>query len=96
MVVVIVQQLCSNKVGLGALFCMGTEEIGKEKDFQDNEDDEQLDGNDQPQRFPQRHAAETIVVQAEGSVKETVVCHKLQVISVGKDRYYFPNCQKKG
>jgi hypothetical protein len=36
--------------------------VGKEEEFQDNEDDEQLYQYDGPQRAPKRHAAEPIIV----------------------------------
>jgi hypothetical protein len=37
-------------------------EIWEEKQFEDNEDDEQLYQYDGPQRAPERHAAEPIIV----------------------------------
>ena len=51
------------------------DEIGEKEEFEDNEDDEQLDGNDEPERAPQRHASETIIVEMERFMPETVWIH---------------------
>jgi hypothetical protein len=91
----VLQELRSHKIGLSAFLGMGIQEVGEEENLQYDEDDKELDGNDQPKCFPQRHAAETIIVKVEGTVKETVVCHRPYYFNVGKDRKFFSIRQKK-
>ena len=80
------RKFVSHKVSLSALFGVGTEEVWEEENLQNDEDDEYFNDDNQPQRLPQRHAAETIVVQTEGTVKETVVGHSHRVFSASKDK----------
>jgi len=55
-------QLAKHELRFLSLFCMFLYEIWEEKQFEDNEDDEQLYQYDGPQRAPERHAAEPIIV----------------------------------
>ena len=50
---------------------MQLQKIGEEENFQHTKDDKQLDANDEPQRFPQFHMAETVIIQVEHFIKET-------------------------
>ena len=59
-----------------AFLGMLSDEIGEKEDFEDDEDDEQLDGDDEPERAPQRHVAETIIVEMERLMPETVWTHR--------------------
>ena len=79
---VVIQQLCSHEIGLSTLFGVGTEKIREEENLQNDKDDEKLDGYDQPQRLPQRHAAEAIIIKVEGTVKETALSHRHLVFSL--------------
>jgi hypothetical protein len=44
---------------------LGVQEVGEENQFDDDKEDEQLDADDEPQRFAHSHAAESIVIQME-------------------------------
>ena len=44
---------------------LGVQEVGKEKQFDDDKKDKDLDGDDEPQRLAHSHAAESIIVQME-------------------------------
>ena len=76
------RKFVSHKVSLSALFGVGTEEVWEEENLQNDKDDEKLDGYDQPQRLPQRHAAEAIIIKVEGTVKETAFSHRHLVFSL--------------
>jgi len=56
---------------------MGGEKVGKEKELQDGEDDEQLDENDGPQGLAQRHVAETVSIEVIGPIEKTLLVHRL-------------------
>ena len=69
--------------------------VGKEENFQDGKDDEELDENDGPEGFPQCHIAESFIVQVVGSVPETIFSHRQNRKNVfkGKDSKKFINDQ---
>jgi len=49
--------------------------VGEEKELQHGKDDEQLDEDDGPEGAPQRHAAESVIVEMECFVEEVVLFH---------------------
>jgi hypothetical protein len=55
------------------------QEVGEEEHFQDGKDDEELDEDNGPQRTPQFHVLETVVVEVEDSVDETIFPHRPSV-----------------
>ena len=59
-------QLVAHIFGLFLLGrALGTQEVGEKEQFNDDKEDKDLDGNDEPQRLANSHAAESIVVQME-------------------------------
>jgi len=52
---------------------LGVQEVGEEKQLDDNKKDEQLDANDQPQCLTHSHAAEAIVIQMEHAGPESLL-----------------------
>ena len=65
-------QLSGYEIGLATLFGMLMEEVWEEKQLQDEEHDEQLDGNDKPERLAQLHVAKPIVIEIENPAKEAL------------------------
>jgi len=63
-----------------ALLSMLLKEIREEKHFQDGKHDKEFYQDNCPQRLPQCHMAEAVVVKVEGSVKEAVLPHRLITI----------------
>ena len=57
-----VNHLGSDEIGFFALGSMRLQEIGEEKQLQDDENDKKFDEDDGPQRPSQFHGAETVVV----------------------------------
>jgi hypothetical protein len=51
---------------------LGVQKVGKEKQFDDDKEDKQLDADDEPQRLAHGHAAETIIVKMEHARPETL------------------------
>ena len=66
-----VDHLCGHKLRLLSLLCMLRKEVGEEEYLQHGEDDEELDGDDDPQRAPQPHLSETVVIEVECVLKES-------------------------
>ena len=66
------QHLRCHKVGLLSFSSMRAHIVGKEKQFQDKKDDEELDKDNQPQRTPQHHVAEAIGVEVVYPVQQTM------------------------
>ena len=58
-------QFRRHELGFMSLACILLEEVGEEKDFEDGEHDEELYADNQPQRPPEGHRAEAIVVETE-------------------------------
>ena len=52
---------------------LGTQKIREKQQLDDDKEDEELDENDEPQRLPHSHAAESIVVQMEHARPETLL-----------------------
>ena len=50
---------------------LGVQEVGEEYHLDDDKENEQLDTDDQPQGFAHSHAAESIVVEVEGTRPES-------------------------
>ncbi len=63
------QQLGGHEVGLMSLFRMGLQVVGEEEDLEDGKHDEQLEGNDEPQRLAQAHVAKAVVIEVENLFK---------------------------
>ena len=57
-----VNHLGSDKIGLFALGSMRLQEVGEEKQLQNDENDKKFDEDDGPQRPSQFHGAETVVI----------------------------------
>ena len=70
-----VNHLRGNEVWLFALLGVFLEEVGKEEQLQHDEDDEQLDEDDGPQRAPQLHGTESVVVKVIDLVQKTAFFH---------------------
>ena len=58
------------------------QEVGEEKHLQHHEDDKQLHQNHQPERSPQRHVSESVVVEVPDSVKEVSVVHGIRLFRI--------------
>ena len=54
---------------------MRLQEIGKEKQLENHEDDEQFDENDDPKRLAKRHRSESIVIQMKHFIEKAVLSH---------------------
>ena len=66
---------------------LGVQEVRKEKQFNDDKEDKDLDGDDEPQRLAHSHAAESIIVQMEHAGPKTlffllIVVHVLEGCNV--------------
>jgi hypothetical protein len=64
---------------------LGVQEIGEEKQLDDDKKDKQLDAYDQPQCLSHGHVAETIIIQMENTRPETLtifgITHRVKVKS---------------
>ena len=60
--------LLAHEIRLVPLLCIGTDVIGEEKEFDDDENDNKFDDNDRPKCFSQGHAPEPLIVEVEGLV----------------------------
>ena len=68
-------QLRCHELALPTLFGVLLQEVGKEEHLQHDKNDEQFDEDDRPQHFPQRHAAETIIVEVECPMPKAILLH---------------------
>ena len=50
-------------------------EVWEEEHLENRKDDDQFDGNDRPQRFPQSHIPKSIVIEIEYPVNDPVLLH---------------------
>ena len=73
-------QFPSHELRLMALLRILLQEVWKEEDFEDGKVDKQLHADDQPERTPQRHLPETVVIETKGFVPETILGHKGQSV----------------
>ena len=71
-----------HKLRLPTLVGMLLDEVGKEKNLQDDEDDEEFDEDNRPERTTQPHVAEAVVVQVINLVKKALFFHVIGVLSV--------------
>ena len=51
------------------------DEIGEEKEFEHQEDNEKFDDDDRPQCFPQRHIAEAVHIKVINPIEKTSLSH---------------------
>jgi len=63
------------------------EKVGKEENFQDSKHNKQLDDDDSPKRFAQAHLSESIIVQVECLIHETVFVHRQDNIDFANLHY---------
>ena len=71
-----VSQLVAHILGLLLLgVTLGVQEVGEEEQFDDDKKDEDLDGDDKPQRLAHSHAAEAIVIQMKHPRPESLLLH---------------------
>lgn len=68
-----------HKLGLSALFRVGFQEIREEKHLQNREHNEKFNQDNRPQRFAERHIAESVVIQVENPIPKAVFSHGLIV-----------------
>ena len=54
--------------------------VWKEKDFQDDEDDEELNKDDGPQRLAECHIPEPVVVQVPNSMPKSSFFHRAKIL----------------
>lgn len=54
---------------------MCAQEVGEEKHLQHHKNDEQLHQNHEPERTPQRHVSESVVIEVPCFAKKVVVVH---------------------
>ena len=59
-----IQYLIGHKGSLLALRGMGRDVVGKEEQFENNEDDKQFDDVNKPQGTPQTHLSEPVTIEA--------------------------------
>ena len=52
------------------------QEVGEEEEFQYGEDDDKLHDDDRPERSAQCHVSESVVVQIEDTIDESVLAHQ--------------------
>lgn len=78
-----VDELFGYIVVFSPLHGMLADVVGKEEDFQNHKDNEQLHKDDNPERAPQGHAAKAVIIQTKSPVKKVALCHIKEF--VGKD-----------
>ena len=60
-----VQNFLGYEASLVSILCICIDKIGKEEEFEHQEDDSKLDEDDGPERLAQGHLPETIVIEME-------------------------------
>ena len=61
------RELLGYEVRFLAFFGILSDEIGEKEEFEDDENDKKLNGNDEPERTTQRHLSEAVIVEVEGT-----------------------------
>ena len=72
------RQFCRHELSLSALRGVLMEEVWEEEEFEDDKHDEKLDKDDRPERAPQCHVLEAVVIQIEDFVYEPCLSHVFQ------------------
>lgn len=86
-------QLLPDKLRLLSLRRVLLDEIGEEEEFEDDKHDEELHKDDRPERAPQRHVPEPVVIQVKDFVQESCLSHVFPVRRVFYN--YWPKIRKK-
>ncbi len=73
-----VHELLPYELRLLPLRCVLLDEIWEEEEFEDDKHDEKLDKDDRPERAPQCHVLEAVVIQIEDFVYEPCLSHIFQ------------------
>ena len=69
------RQLRCHKAGFIAIGML-LEEVGEEENLENDKDNEQFNQDNRPQRLAEVHIPETVVIEVEDPVKESLLVHR--------------------
>lgn len=70
------EHLPAHELRLISFFGMLLDEVGEEEALEHHEDDEDFDEDDRPQRLPQSHVSEALVIQVESPKEKARPSHR--------------------
>jgi hypothetical protein len=67
---------------------MRLKEVGEEEQFQYSKDNEQLDEYDDPERTPEAHRLEPLIVEVKCAIEEPSLIHRLSLYTAANIHYF--------
>lgn len=89
------RQFRCHKTGFIAIGML-LEEVGEEENLENDKDNEQFNQDNRPQRLAEVHIPETVVIEVEDPVKESLLVHRRCQNDVAKIRYFFITSKRFG